>query len=150
MRVDHHVSATPVDRALEHIKSQISAPLFILLTALFVAIWIGVNLALRSAAWDPAPFSYLDLTLSTLAFLVTVLILSTQRRADALAGHREQLILQLAFVSEQKTAKIIGLLEELRRDSPQIRDRTDHVADQMTENVDPKAVSNALRGAAEA
>ena len=86
---------------------------------------------------------------STLAFLVTVLILATQRRADSLADHREQLILQLAFVSEQKTAKIIGLLEELRRDSPQVRDRVDHVAEQMTEIVDPKAVSNALRDAAE-
>lgn len=150
MRVDHHVSATALDRVLDKIKSRISAPSFVLLTALFVAVWIGANLALRSAAWDPSPFSYLDLTLSTLAFLVTVLILATQQRADALAGHREQLILQLAFVSEQKTAKIIGLLEELRRDSPQLRDRIDRVADQMTENVDPQTVSNALRDAAEA
>lgn len=149
MRVDHHVSATSIDRAMDRIKSRISAPSFMLLTALLVAIWIVANLALRTEAWDPAPFSYLDLTLSTLAFLITVLILATQRRADSLAEHREQLILQLAFVSEQKTAKIIGLLEELRRDSPQIRDRTDHIADQMTENVDPQAVSNALRDAAE-
>ena len=149
MRTDHHFSATPIDRAFGRVKALVGAPSFILSTIILVVIWIGGNLALHSIAWDPPPFSYLGLIFSTLAFLVTVLILATQRRADSLADHREQLILQLAFVSEQKTAKIIGLLEELRRDSPQVRDRVDHVAEQMTEIVDPKAVSNALRDAAE-
>jgi len=147
MRAEHQTNATLVERSLEWVKSGASAPIFVLFAIAFVSIWIGANVFLRTAAWDPPPFIYLELTLSALAFFVAILILATQRRADILAGHREQLILQLAFVSEQKTAKIIGLLEELRRDSPQLRDRIDHVADQMTEAVDPHAVSDALRDA---
>jgi uncharacterized membrane protein len=148
MRAEHHTNATSIERTLEWIKIRMSAPVFVLFVIAFVGIWIGVNVVLRNVAWDRPPFAYLELTLSALAFFVTILILATQRRADTLAGHREQLILQLAFVSEQKTAKIIGLLEELRRDSPQLRDRIDRVADQMTEAVDPHAVSDALRDAA--
>ncbi len=116
-----------MDRALERVKAMLGAPYFVFAAIVFVGIWGGHKPCPSFGAWDPPPFSYLDLTLSTLAFLVTILILATQRRADSLAGHREQLILQLAFVSEQKTAKIIGLLEELRRDSPQLRDRVDLV-----------------------
>ncbi len=52
-----------------------------------------------------------------------MLILTTQRRADELAQHREQLTLELAILSEQKTAKVIELLEEMRRDNPNLRNR---------------------------
>jgi len=145
MRVDHRTSATPLERTLERVKTKASAPLFTVIAIALVGLWIGSNLALRNSAWDEPPFAYLELTLSALAFFFAILILATRRRADTLAGHREQLILQLAFVSEQKTAKIIGLLEELRRDSPQLRDRVDRVAEQMTETVNPRAVSDALR-----
>jgi len=145
LRVEHHTNATPIERVLDRVKTQISAPAFTATVIAVVGVWIGSNLVLREHAWDASPFPFLQLTLSALAFFVTILILSTQKRADVLASHREQLILQLAFVSEQKTAKIIELLEELRRDSPQLKDRVDRVADQMIESVDPQAVSRALR-----
>lgn len=148
LRVEHHTSATPIERVLDRVKTQIGAPVFTVIVIGLVGVWISANVALRERAWDAPPFPYLELTLSALAFFVTILILSTQKRADVLASHREQLILQLAFVSEQKTAKIIELLEELRRDSPQLKDRVDRVADQMIESVDPQAVSRALRDTA--
>jgi uncharacterized membrane protein len=147
LHADHDTSATPLERLLDRLKAEASAPFFVVWTAAIVIAWMAVNIALGRSAPDPPPFSSLDIVLSSLAFLFTILILATQRRADALAAHREQLILQLAFVSEQKTAKIVALLEELRRDSPQVRDRVDQVADEMTESVDPRAVSEALRQA---
>ena len=115
----------------------------------FIAIWVLANLLPRTTdrAWDPPPFAYLQLALSAFAGVVTVLILATQRRADTLAGHREQMILQLAMVTEQKTAKMIALLEELRRDSPQVCNRIDPEAQQMALAADPLAVSHALREA---
>jgi len=147
LHVEHHERATRSERILEHVKARFSQPAFVIAIVGFAALWILANFWLRgrNLAWDPPPFAYLELILSTLALFVTILILATQRRADILAGHREQLILQLAFVSEQKTAKIIALLEEQRRDSPQLRDRVDREAEQMTETVDPRAVSEALR-----
>ena len=76
---------------------------------------------------------------------MTGLILGTQRRADQLASHREQLTLELAIVSEQKGAKIIALLEEMRRDNPLITDRVDPVADAMSTPADPHVVLDAIR-----
>jgi hypothetical protein len=71
--------------------------------------------------------------------------LSTQRRDDELASYREQLTLELAILGEQKSAKIIELLEELRRDDPTIRDRIDHDAAAMSAPADPQAVLDAIK-----
>jgi uncharacterized membrane protein len=147
LRSEHRSNATPLERALDRIKMQASAPAFVVVAICVVSLWIAAN-TFFPKLFDAPPFAYLQLALSALAFFATILILATQRRADMLAGHREQLILQLAFVSEQKTAKIIGLLEELRRDSPELKDRVDEVAVQMTETVNARAMSDALRGAA--
>jgi uncharacterized membrane protein len=48
--------------------------------------------------------------------------------------------LEATLMTEQKTRKIIELIEELRRDSPQILDRIDAEAEQMASKSDPHAV----------
>jgi uncharacterized membrane protein len=147
LHTEHHETANWADRLLEHLKDRIGRPAFIAILLLLVACWIAINRLGHSPALDPPPYLYLQLALSLGAFCLTTIILATQRRADRLASHREKLILQLAFVGEQKTAKVIALLEELRRDSPQVKNRPDREAEQMTESVDAHAVSNALRDA---
>jgi uncharacterized membrane protein len=76
---------------------------------------------------------------------MVVLILGTQRHADLLAQHREMLTLQLTILSEQKTAKVIQLLEEVRRDNPHIRDRVDQEAEVMAQPADPQSVLDAIK-----
>ena len=53
-------------------------------------------------------------------------------------------------MTEQKSAKVIELLEELRRDHPQIVDRIDHQADAMATPADPGAVLDAFKETHEA
>ena len=84
-------------------------------------------------------------SLGLLALYVTVLILTTQRREDQLAGYREQLTLELAILSEQKSAKIIALLEEMRRDSSSLTNRVDEEAVAMAVAADPQAVLDAIK-----
>jgi len=48
--------------------------------------------------------------------------------------------LEATLLTEQKTRKIIELLEELRRDSPEIPDRLDIEARQMASKADPHEV----------
>jgi hypothetical protein len=94
-----------------------------------VAGWIALNLAMVGLGRQPLdqpPFAWLELAISLATLFMTVLILSTQRRDDELASYREQLTLELAILGEQKSAKIIELIEELRRDDPTIRNRIDH------------------------
>ena len=83
--------------------------------------------------------------LTSMVLHMAALILTTQRRADRLASLREQMTLQLAILSEQKAAKVIALVEELRRDSPEIRERIDSEAQAMATHANPEAVSQAIK-----
>jgi uncharacterized membrane protein len=76
---------------------------------------------------------------------MTVFILATQRREDELANRHEQLTLELAMLSEQKAAKIILLLEELRQDHPEIQDRVDKEAVAMSSPADSRSILEALK-----
>ena len=93
---------------------------------------------------DPPPFSWLG-AVSLASLYIVVLILATQRREDQLTQRREQLTLELAILSEQKTAKIIQLLEESRRDNPQVQDRNDPEAEARAQPADPGSVLVAIR-----
>ena len=90
-------------------------------------------------AWDPPPFTWLETAVSVLALYTTVLILTTQRHDDRLAEQREQLTLQLAILSDQKSAKIIELLEKIRRD---LAARS--VEEPVARPADPQSVLEAL------
>ncbi|MBV9571480.1 MAG: DUF1003 domain-containing protein [Alphaproteobacteria bacterium] len=146
LHVEHRECASPVDRLLDGTKALISRPGFLGFLLASVLAWVLANATLPiRLRLDPPPFLYLSLALAFAAVCITVLVLSTQWRADRLAEHREKLILQLTFVSEQKSAKLIALVEELRRDLPHVPNRIDSEAQQMTEAVDATAVSQALR-----
>jgi uncharacterized membrane protein len=115
---------------------------------IIVASWIILNLlagALGYRAIDPPPFSGLIGAVSLASLYMVVLILATQRRENQLAQLREQLNLELAILSEQKTAKVIQLLEESRRDNPLLRNRVDQEAEAMAQPADPQSVLEAIK-----
>ncbi len=145
---DHRQSAGRLQRLVEQLTALIGRPRFIAALTILVAFWVGSNLLaawVGQMPWDPAPFNWLQGSLGLLALYVTVLILTTQRREDQLAGYREQLTLELAILGEQKSAKIIALLEEMRRDSPTLRNRIDEEAAAMAVAADPQAVLDAIK-----
>jgi uncharacterized membrane protein len=147
LHLDHYQQATAPQRAVNDLTDFLGRPL-----AVTIAAWVGFNVAaarMGRAAIDPPPFTWLGLALAAGALFMAVLILAAQRHAGELAARREQLTLQLALVSEQKSAKIIQLLEEMRRDSPQIANRVDEVAAAMSEPADPGAVLEAFKDAAD-
>ena len=53
---------------------------------------------------------------------------------------RSYLTLQLNLVTEQKIAKLISLVEELRTDLPNVKNRNDEEADAMKQSIDPQAI----------
>jgi uncharacterized membrane protein len=148
LHAEHRRDATPLQRAVDRVTTLLGRPGFILLVTAIVVLWVGGNLlaaALGHRAIDPPPFSGLAGVVSLASLYMVVLILATQRREDQLAQHREQLILELALLSEQKTAKVIELLEEFRRDSPLIHDRVDHQAASMAQPADPQQMLDAIK-----
>lgn len=148
----HDAEASSLQRLIEQVTRRAGRPAFIaLLTALVVG-WIALNLGLMALGRTPIdkpPFFWLQGAVALTALYMTVLILTTQRREDKLAGLRDQLTLELSILSEQKSAKIIGLLEEMRRDDPHISDRPDEHADALSTPADPNAVLDALKGTQE-
>ena len=147
LHADHERAATPVQLLIERLTETLAKPRFIAGFTLFVAGWlgvVGVQTELYGNSFDPPPFNLLQGVLTVLAVYMTAMILSTQRRASELASHREQLTLELATLAEQKSAKTISLLEEIRRDSPNLPDRVDDDADAMAASADPGSVLQAI------
>jgi uncharacterized membrane protein len=143
----HYRKATPIERHLDGVVARLSHPALLVSLTIGIIGWIGVNLALALAGGhpiDPPPFPWLQGVASVASAYLATLILTTQSREDGLTRHRDQLTLELAILAERKSAKIIALLEELRRDTPVVLDRIDEAADAMARPADPSAVLSAI------
>jgi len=116
-------------------------------TLVFVGLWVAWNtLGGRAgiAPFDPPPFTWLQGLITLCALLMTTMVLTTQNRQALHAEQRSHLDLQVNLLGEQKAAKLISLLEELRRDLPNVPNRPDRVAEAMSSSVDPETVLSAL------
>lgn len=144
----HEADASRFQRSIEWVTRGAGRPAFAAALTVLLVGWIALNLGLAAfgrTAIDEPPFVWLEGAVALTALYMTVFILTTQRRADKLAGLRDQLTLELSILSEQKSAKIIELLEELRRDHPSISDRPDENAAALSTPADPNAVLDALK-----
>ena len=147
---EHRADATPHQRVVHGITSFLDRPRFLAVLTISILGWLGLHGLAASLGFrplDPPPFPWLSGTASLASLYLVVLILTTQRRDDRLTQRRELLSVELAILSEQKTAKVIALLEELRRDSPLIHNRIDEQADSMARPADPQSVIDATKGA---
>jgi len=134
-------------RMLEGISLFIGQPVFICIILLFVVLWIITNTLMRQfgiSEFDPAPFPFLQGIVSLSALLVTTVVLTRQNRIAKLAEQREHLDLKVTLLTEQKAAKLIDLLEELRRDLPNVKNRHDSEAASLQRAMNPDMVLAAL------
>ncbi len=134
-------------RAVERFTRVIGRPRTLYAVAFVVIAWALFNLAaprLGLPRLDEPPFFWLQGAISLGALLTTIMVLTTQNRHLHLAEQRAHLDLQVNLLSEQKVAKLIGLIEELRRDLPNVVNRRDFVAEQMQEPVDTAAMASAI------
>ncbi len=153
MHADHSREATTLQYVTARITAWLGRPRSLIVASLVVAMWVSYNSGasfLHHGAFDPPPFSWLQGIVALAAFFVTMLVLTTQQRDDVLASRREQLTLQLAMLSDQKSAKIVQLLEELRRDHPNIENRIDPEAIAMSSPADPHEIFDAMKETHEA
>lgn len=145
---DHLEQASGLERQIDRLNSVIARPGFAI--ALLAALTLGIAAAFAGASsWREPPetalFAWLELAATISALIIAVMILSTQRRQEALTEKRAELTLELALLSERKTGKIIDLIEELRRDTPSVGDRSDPEARAMAKSLDPDEVLNAIQ-----
>jgi uncharacterized membrane protein len=130
-------------RFFERISLFLGQPVFPALILAFVALWIGTNLIMRRAGFapiDPPPFFWLQGLLGLGALLTATVVLIRQNRLGKLAEQRDHLDLKVMLLTEQKAAKLIDMIEELRRDMPDVKDRHDPDAAVLQQPLKPDQV----------
>lgn len=80
----HNEQLTAGQRAADRMRNGMGSWGFIAGFVAFMAIWAGINLAVK--AWDPYPFILLNLFLSMLAGLQGAILLIAAKRQDAIAA----------------------------------------------------------------
>jgi uncharacterized membrane protein len=140
-------AASLQQRAIERFTLAVGRPRTVWIILAAVAAWIALNVGLALAGRsqiDPPPYYWLDGVLGLAALLMTILILTTENRMSEIEEQRSRLHLQISILAERKAAKIIQLLEELRYDMPQVHNREDREAQELTLPTDPHAVAQEL------
>jgi uncharacterized membrane protein len=130
-------------RAVEVISGFVGRPVFLACILAFVVLWVLDNVLPTewgAVPFDEAPFFWLQGVVSVFALLTTTVVLIRQNRMSKLEQQRAHLDLQLNLLTEQKTTKLIDLIEELRRDLPMVKDRHDPEATAFQQPTDPQHV----------
>lgn len=134
-------------RMLERVSGFVGEPVFLGGILLFVALWMLANALLRQFGmpeFDAAPYFWLQGIVGLGALLTATAVLSKQNRLARLEEQRAHLDLKVTLLTEQKVAKLIDLLEELRRDLPNVKDRHDAEAAVLRQSMNPDLVLAAL------
>ena len=140
-------SLRPDQRAIEALTDFVGQPRSMYALTLTVVLWVGYNVFAprwQRAPFDSAPFFFLQGVIAFYAAIMSTMILVTQSRQRKEQEFNAHLELQVNLLAEQRTGKIVALLEELRRDLPNVRDRVDPVAEALQQVVPPDAVSSAI------
>ncbi|GAA4009686.1 DUF1003 domain-containing protein [Deinococcus rubellus] len=140
-------SLTNLHRPIERLARLLGQPTFIFIVLTLFLLWIVLNLNLNffiHHAWDNPPFFWLQGLIGVLSLIITSTVLIAQARQARLAEQRSQLQLQIILLTEQRSAKLVSLLEELRRDLPSVQNRHDAEADAMQRASDPQSILKAL------
>ena len=139
--------AGAAQRLLERLSAAIGRPWSLALIVLVVMAWTGYNLLAPKFGlrpFDAPPFSALQGVVSLSALLITTVVLIGQNRMAQLERQRDQLELHVSILTEQKTTKLVHLLEELRHDLPMVRDRHDPEAAKLQQPTDTTEILSAL------
>jgi uncharacterized membrane protein len=145
---DRHKQNTTADRrVLNKIAAFFARPGFLYAQIGFFAIWIGcTQLAERNIIAKNFPLFDLHLHgLEVASLLISTEVLIAQAHQEKVEQERSHLTIQLNLVTEQKIAKLIALVEELRTDLPNVKNRPDNEAESMKQSIDPQAILEVIQ-----
>jgi uncharacterized membrane protein len=134
--------------AIERISRFFGSPAYFAFSLAFILMWIGINTLGMHEHWrhvDTAPFFWLQGLVCSNALLLTVAVLIRQDRMAHMAEHRAHLDLQINLLTEQKVAKILQIIDELRRDLTALRGRPDAEVTEMSKPADAHALMHAIK-----
>jgi uncharacterized membrane protein len=138
---------SPHQRWIERVTRRIGRPRIVYVILAFALAWMGTNEILsltQHAAFDPPPFPLLDSIMTLVSLMLVVLVLTTESRAAQIEVQRRRLDLQINLLTERRTAKLIEMIDALRRDLPSVPTHHDPEVEALRERTDPHAVARAI------
>src|SRR6202030_5446 len=104
---------------------------FIIIFAVAIIVYSGINIVLGRAAWDPYPFILLNLFLSMLAAIQAPVIMMSQNRQDT----KDRLRGELDFdVNRRAETEIQGLSRKLNQLDERLEDLSDFLRGKATQS----------------
>jgi uncharacterized membrane protein len=134
-------------KILERVATIFGRPGFLYTQIIFFTTWwlCSQPIVRDTLHWDLPLFSLHEEGLDTASLLISTGVLIYQSRQDKLSEERSHLTLQLNLLTEQKITKLIALVEELRTDLPNVRNRLDIEAQEMQKTADPQVLLTVLK-----
>jgi uncharacterized membrane protein len=134
------------DRLIEKAASFFGKSEFLYLQLFLFTTWAVCNhIAPQLLPFGLPQFNLQETGVDIASLLIATGVLVQQNRQNKLDEQRSHLTLQINLLTEQKIAKLIKLIEELREDLPTIRDRYDWEAQIMQQATDPQVVLDIIQ-----
>lgn len=140
-------NATAHQRGLDKIAAIFGQPQFLYFQIVLFTIWgIYSHLVNQNVLPKNLPlFDFSEKWLEVAGLLISTGVLIYQTRQEKLSEERSNLALQINLLTEQKIAKLISLVEELRIDLPDVKNRDDLEAEAMKQATNPQAILGVLQ-----
>ncbi len=140
-------NTTAHQRGLDKIAAAFGRPQFLYFQIVLFTVWGAYsNLVDQNILPQTVPlFDFSEKWLEVAGLLISTGVLIYQNRQEELSEERSQLALQINLLTEQKIAKLISLVEELRIDLPNVKNRDDLEAETMKQATDPQAILGILQ-----
>lgn len=104
-----------VERIGDAIASFVGSMSFVVLHLIGFTLWFLVNIRVIPGlpAFDPYPFTLLNMAVSLEAVLLSTFVLMKQNREGKRAEHRQHLTLQIDLLAEREATKSLQLLQQI-------------------------------------
>jgi len=138
---------TVAQKVVEKVSLFLGSPSYFAVNATFIVCWLLWNSlapAFDLEQIDEPPFYWLQGFVSLNAFIISTTVLIRQNRMSKLAERNAHLDLQISLLSDEKTSKIIAMLEEIRGESPNLMDTPDDEAEELAKPADAPSVLSAI------
>jgi uncharacterized membrane protein len=110
---------------------------FVYIHAVWFGLWVLLNIGILRVPYvtefDPYPFGLLTLVVSLEAIFLSTFVLIAQNNLSALSERRAELDLHVNLLAEQKTAKVLELLDHIARQLDTMHGQFNYTPDPETE-----------------
>ncbi len=110
-----HLEKKWYDSFADFLTAQFGTVFFLILNALFFAVWIAMNTGFIPgiASFDPFPYGLLTMIVSLEAIFLSIIVLISQNRSAKIDQMREKLDLLINIHAEDEVTKILNIVDEI-------------------------------------